>query len=455
MKVLILNPPSVKRYSRDGRCQSEENSWLDVFPPTTFASIAGCVREKYNILVIDCMGERISLKQCMEKVRKFMPDYTVINTSTPTIENDMKVAGAVKKLGSAVIAYGEHVTACYKRILKKYPVDYAILGEPETPIMRILEGKPKAKGVAMKGHDGGIWQEPDLDSLPFPAYDLLPGYRYPLTQERWMFIRSGRGCPFNCTYCIMPMMSGNKARFHSPDYMVRQMEWLADVLDINLYMFWDEVSTLNKKRMLELCRKMIEKGLNKKCKWFCTTRVDFFDMELAREMKKAGCSMVSFGIESGSQKVLDRNKKGINLRQIKAAVMAARKHGLRTIGHFVIGLPGSGIATERKTIELAKSLRIDFAQFYTATPFPGSEFYDEAVKNGWLMGKGWKDIEQGTVAVSYPGFSKKQIEMMRRKAYLEFYLRPYAVYSLLRSVSWRTLFYLPAYALKFFSWMRK
>ena len=282
-RVLLLNPPAKLRFSRDGRCQSDEHAWLDTFPPTTLASIAGSVREKHEAMLLDCIGSRLSFEECISKAAAFKPDFTVVNTSTPTIASDMLAAKAVKeKTGSKLIAYGAHITACFGEVLGDFPfLDFAVLGEPETPVMRILSGKTKVKGVATRNFNNGIWQEPELDKLPFPAYDLLPIYRYPLTGEKWAFIRSGRGCPFSCSYCVMPFMSGRKLRYHSPGYMIRQMQWLARDLGIRRFMFWDELATFDRERMLSLCGMMAKEGLNKECRWFCTTRVDCFDDGLA------------------------------------------------------------------------------------------------------------------------------------------------------------------------------
>jgi len=458
MRIAVLNPPTNGlRFSRDGRCQSEENTWLDTFPPTTLASIAGVLRRKYKIKLIDCIGDKISYEKCIRMVKKFKPEFTVINTSTPTIRNDLEVAKIVKEgTNSKIIMYGEHITSNYKKILKNFhQIDYAILGEPETPIINILNSNSKVRGVATEKFDGGIWQEPNLDALPFPAYDFLPVYKYPLTGEKWMFIRNGRGCPYGCIYCVMPLMSSRKIRYHSVDYMIRQIKWLVYDLKINLFMLWDELATFDKERMLNFCRKMVDEGLHEKCKWFCTTRVDHFDEDLAKNMKRAGCRMISFGIESGSQKVLDQNKKGITLDQILNAVNVAKKYGLRTIGHFIIGLPGSSPETAKATIKLAKRLKLNFAQFYIATPFPGSEFYKECLKNKWFVNNNWNHIEQGTVTISYPNFSVKQIKKWKDKAYISFYFRPYAIYSVLTSISMKKIFELPKYVIKFFGWMKK
>jgi len=456
MRVLILNPPSEQKFSRDGRCQSEENTWLDTFPPTTLASIAGAVREKHETKLLDCIGGNINFNECMRAAKEFSPDFTVVNTSTPTIANDMKVAKTLKeKTGSKIITYGEHVTARYKHMLKAHKfLDYLILGEPETPTMNILSGRPKCKGVAFKGWDGGIWQEPEMDKLPFPAYDLLPEYTFPLTGEKWTFVRSGRGCFANCLYCVMPLMSGRKVRYHSPEYMIRQFKWLIE-MGIKVWMFWDEIATADRKRMEKICELMVKEGLNRKCKWFCTTRVDRFDYELAKKMREAGCRMVSFGVESGNQDVLDFNRKGITLEQTRKAVKAARDNRLKTIGHLILGLPGSDEKVLEQTARFARELKLNFAQFYVATPFPGSDFYTLAKKKKWFISKDWSKVEQGSVTISYPNLSNRKIEYWRRKAYRDFYMRPYAVYSLLSMMSAKQLLKLPLYFFRFRSWMKK
>jgi len=218
-------------------------------------------------------------------------------------------------------------------------------------------------------------------------------------------------------------------------------------------MFWDELATFNKNQMIECCKRMINERI--KAKWFCTTRVDRFDEELARYMKKAGCKMITFGIESGSQKVLDKNNKGIKIEQTIKAVKAARKYGIKTIGHFIIGLPGSSIKTTKTTINFAKKLKLNFVQFYIATPFPGSKFYKDAIKNKWINTTDWRKIEQGIASISYPSFSSEDIRKWKNKAYRSFYLRPYAVYSLLSSMSIKEMIKLPKYILKFFTWAGK
>ncbi|MDP7078411.1 MAG: radical SAM protein [Candidatus Undinarchaeales archaeon] len=457
MRVLVLNPPGPGgvRYSRDGRCQSDEGAWLDTFPPTMLASVAGALRVEHQVVITDCIGERLGMDALMERVEALDPDAVVCNTATPTIAADMAALAAVKGSCDALtLAYGEHVTARAAELLKDQPaLDVAVLGEAETPVLRALRGEERIPGTAVRGWTGEPWLEPELDTLPFPAYDLLPTYRFPLTGEPWLFVRDGRGCPYNCSFCVMPRLGGRRARFHSSEYMLDQLTWVVERLGIRLWMLWDELATLDRGRMERLCDLLVGSGLAERARWFCTTRADQFDQALAQRMHAAGCRMVSFGVESGSQHVLDRCGKGITVEQVRQAVAAAGDAGMHTIGHCIIGLPGEDEESARATVDLAIESGLDFAQFYTATPFPGSAFHEEAVREGWFVDGDWGAVEQGTAAVSYPHLPAERIAELRREAYRAFYLRPKAAVSVATMTTPRALLDLPRMTLGFLGWM--
>jgi radical SAM superfamily enzyme YgiQ (UPF0313 family) len=430
-KVLVLNPFLRKRFSKDGRCQTQEEAWLDTFPPVMLPSIAGMTREKYETKLLDCVGLKKPLSYFLPQIENFSPDLTVINTSTSSLEEDLEAGRIVKEITDSKIAvYGEYVTFKYKEILKKFPfIDYVIRGEPETPTFRILEGETTHDGIASRNHTGDIWREPNLDDLPFPAYDLMPTYRFPLTGEKWIFIRSGRGCPYQCIFCIVPQFYGNIPRFHSIDYMIRQIRWIVEKLKIRLGMMWDDTHTLYKERVIELSKRLIESGLNKKFKYFCTTRADRLDEEVIKYLKLSGCQMIALGIESGCQEILNNSKKNLRINDIKKAVRVAKKYGIATIGHFILGLPGSNIEKDKISIKFANDIKIDFAQFYAATPFEGSELKNIAVRNNWII-RDYGNVQQNAI-ISYPHYTNKQINLIRKKAFKNFYLN----FSRLRSLN--------------------
>ena len=451
--VILINPPAPKEFgnlTRDGRCQSEESTWSVTFPASTLASIAGHIRQAgFKIKFVDCIGENISIHQLLLIVKKFKPDYAVINTATPSIESDLKVVRLIKDINSSTIigVYGTMPSDLPNEIKKMEPlVDYCLRGDPETPALLMVQGKRPPLEV---------WVEKNLDNLATPAYDLMSAYFFPLTGERWVFLMDGKGCPYRCVYCVEPKISGRHARYKSAERIVEDIDFIVNKLNIHLFMFWDELFTLNKKRCLDICRLMIEKGLNKKCRWMATTRVDRVDEELLVLMKQAGCWMLAFGLESGDQNVLDIVKKDITLAQSRKTVKMAKRIGFKTLGHFIVGLPGSSPRSEAKSISFAKELDLDFVQFYTCTAFPGSELYEIAQKNKWLVVKDWGDIEQGNVNLTYPSFSAAEIHKWRRKAYTSFYFRPRFFYNFFRCLSLRALINIIPRGIKFTSWIIK
>ena len=452
-KVICINPPPGSTYgktSRDGRCQSEEGTWTETFPPVTLASIAGHVRAGgHEVTLIDCIGSDITWEGLEARMREIKPDAVIINTITPTIQEDLSTAELAKKINPACItaAYGTMPTALPADVMKMQPaLDVCLRGDPETPALLAVNGEPQPPG---------IWVEPDLDALAMPAYELLPDYRFPLNNRRWTFIIDGKGCPYKCIYCVEPVVSDHRARYKSVKRTVDEIEFAVDRLGMTFFMFWDELFTLNFERSTEVCKEIIKRGLNKRCQWMLTTRVDRADKELFALMKEAGCWMMVFGIESGNQGVLDRVRKGITLEQSRNAVTTAAAIGLRTVGHFIIGLPGSSPATEEDTIKFAKSLPLDFAQFYCCTAFPGSELYDWAVNEKLITVDSWAGVEQGTANIGYPDFSAEEIQKIKRRAYNEFYFRPVFWWRFFNSFSVSALPYLFARGMRFLKWMLK
>ncbi len=452
-RVLCINPPAgriIGKLSRDGRCQSEEGTWTETFPPTTLASIAGHIRSKNHIVnVIDCIGSNISWDSLNRRIGEFRPDVIIINTVTPTIKEDLNVARVAKALSPSIItaAYGTMPTAMPKE-LKDWcsELDFCIRGDPETPALDIVEGRNPPKD---------IWIEEDLDALGMPAYELLPIYRFPLNDRRWTFLIDGKGCPYRCIYCVEPIISKRKARYKSISRVLDEIDYIVNQCHYSYFMFWDELFTLNIERSKEICRQIIERRLNKKCQWMITTRVDKADKELFTLMKKSGCWMVVFGVESGNQKVLDEVRKDITLEQSLKAVNMAHSCGLKTVGHFIMGLPGSSKEADKDTINFALSLPLDYAQFYCCTAFPGSELYDMALAKGYLSVNSWEYVEQGTANVSYPHYSAKDIQQIRRLAYHKFYWRPIFFIRFLNCLSLKAVIKLIPRGFRFIKWMRK
>jgi len=280
----------------------------------------------------------------------------------------------------------------------------------------------------------------DLDSLPTPMQELLPikKYNLPYIGEKYTFVLSSRGCPYKCTYCRQQVMWNGKVRSRSAENIMIELRKLKE-LGIENFMFHSDTFTITKRIVIELCQKMVQEKIN--LKWCCNSRVDTVDEEMLSWMKRAGCWMIAFGIETGCQEILDNVKKGATVEQAVSAVKMAKRVGMAVWGYFVFGFPGETAETANKTIQFAKGLPIDIAYFGIGTPYPGTEFYQQAKDNDWLESESWEDFDQSYSAiVNYEKISAIDIKRIVKKAYLEWYLRPMTILNLLTQKNvWRHL----------------
>ena len=233
---------------------------------------------------------------------------------------------------------------------------------------------------------------------------------------------TSRGCPFSCTYCRSPIMWGRKLRKRSPDSVIGELKELKKI-NVNSIIFHADTFTVDRKWVLELCKKMVEEDLG--IRWTTNSRADTVDPEMLRWMKLAGCWMIAYGFESGSQEVLDAVKKDLTIQQIKNAARWTHEAGIKNWGYFVIGLPGETKESIKETIRLAKELPLYGVNFSVGTPYPGTEFYKQASEQGWLTSTDWVDYDQNySAVVSYDNLSSDEIIEGVRKAYKAWYLRP-------------------------------
>jgi radical SAM superfamily enzyme YgiQ (UPF0313 family) len=223
---------------------------------------------------------------------------------------------------------------------------------------------------------------------------------------------------------------GKSVRCRSAESICKELEYLASH-NVKNVLFLADLFTYDRKGVMKLCDLIIERGLA--LRWTCNSRVDTIDEEMLVRMKQAGCWLIAFGIESGSQKVLDNVKKDAKVEAATRAVQLCNQHGIKTWGYFIIGLPGENKKTVRETIELAKSLPLDIALFHVGMPYAGTEFYFEAVANGWLNTTEWKHFDMNDSAVvGYDDFSAEDIIKATKQAFREFYMRPSQVWRLFK-----------------------
>ncbi|UJR84371.1 B12-binding domain-containing radical SAM protein [Sandaracinus amylolyticus] len=440
MRALFLNPPGPDGvpYIREGRCEQRLSSYAYRMLPISLPSTAGALREHGHVVeILDACGPRVPASSLEGRVRAFRPDLVVVSVSTPTYSADLETIDALARWvpKAHLTAIGVHVTALPDEALRASRLSSVVRGEPEWTVTELAEclargGDPSTViGLSFRRgdeivHNGDRPFDGDLDELPEPARDLLPEQDYflPVFNKPYTLVVPTRGCPHKCTYCTAPSYYGKKLRRRAPKRVVDEMEAIVRrgvVKDITM---WSDTFTLDRRYVIEVCDEIVRRRLD--VHWMCNSRADCMDPELARIMRRAGCVGISFGLESGVQEILDRAKKGTTVEQGRAAVEATKSAGISTLGHFILGLPGETRETVRRTVSYAIEVDPDWAQFYCATPLPGTALRAEAEREGALVGGDWSELELHRPSMSTSTMSASELERQRRWAYLAFYGRP-------------------------------
>ena len=385
-------------------------------------------------------------------IRNESPDVIGISSSyTCQSENAYKVADIAKKVDSGVkvITGGAHPTAFPEDVLKNRNIDIVVLGEGENTIVDLVQ--KIENGSKLSGVNGIAYKErktiktnqrrefiEDLDSIPFPARHLLPMKEYFEAKSthggegKWSPITSmitSRGCPGICVFCSIHSIWGRKWRARSAKNVVDEIEQLVEKYAIKELHFEDDNLTLNKKRMMEICNGMIERGLNEKVRWTTpnSVMVATLDEEVLKKMKESGCYALSFGVESGDENILKNIiRKNVPFDRLKDVIKVCKKLKIETTCSFILGLPGENKETFRKTIDFAKNSGLDKASFLAATPFPGTALYELCKTRGYIpKNMNWSDFRTiGSAVITTEEFTKEDVLKWQKIGYKEFYSRP-------------------------------
>lgn len=451
MRVLLLNPPPAGGVNvvREGRCMQRTGAWTSVWAPVTLATTAALLRDEgFEVRIADGSVEGFDGAQLGRMIAGFRPGLVVINTATPSIEPDIATASLAKAAwpGARTLALGIHTSALTDSCFAMDDeLDMAVRGEPEYTVrdaaLALGEGKG-LEGVAGLSwrQDGEVRHNPDrpfiedLDALPFPAWDLIDTglYRLPFSGRRFLLVATARGCPYACTFCANKAYYGARLRKRSPERVVDEMEHAVREFGIDDFLIWSESFTNDQEYAIAIAEEIRRRGLD--IRWVCNSRVDTVSPRLLKAIREAGCWMIGYGIESGSQQVLDAVRKGTTLFDAVLAVRMAHEVGLEVTGHCILGFPGETAETMQQTIDFARFLKLDYAQFYCAVAFPGSGLFDECREQGWLDELDWSRFEQNFSVINTPRLSAAEVMAARERAYREFYLKPRLVLSSLRKI---------------------
>lgn len=449
MKIFFLNPPFHPNFSRCERSPQVSKSGTLYFPVWLAQAAAFIESNGYDISLCDAVASKMSIDDILKWIKNGKPDIIVIEVSTPSISNDLKVASQIK--GSfpslSVVLVGPHATACADDILKKNScIDFIIRGEYELPLLSLCNAiKTKSsllqvKGLSYTHKDGTIMSTDDsplldnIDLIPFTStvYHRFLDYKsYYFAAAQWpgFMLMTGRGCPNRCVWCLFNQtLHGRKYRFRSPQSIISELQFCIETFD-DLREIWfdDDTFTANKEHLREVCTLIIEKKLKFQkhpFRWYCNARPPL-DLHTMKLMKKAGCRLIVTGFESGDPEILYNMKKGFSLPDGFTFINNARKAGLLVHGCFVVGNKGETEQTMLRTLYYAKNLRPDSAQFYFIHPYPGTEYYEWAEQNNYLTTPNfdeWLDSSgKHRCVISFPHLSAAQMTAFCEKAYRSFH----------------------------------
>jgi hopanoid biosynthesis associated radical SAM protein HpnJ len=445
LKTLFLNPPSFENFdggagSRWPATREIESYWY----PVWLAYPAGMLE---GSRLLDAPSHHVSAEETIKIARDY--EFLVLFTSTPGFPGDIRLVKKIREANPKIkIAFvGPHVSVLPERSLKDCPeIDFVVRKEFDYAACEFANGKPLEEilGISYR-KNGSVVHTPDrpevqdLDSLPHVTEiyrrDLdVTKYNVPFLLYPYVSLYTTRGCPAQCTFCLWPQtLSGHPWRKRSTDDVAREMAKAKEFWpNVREFFFDDDTFNIQKARTIELCTKL--KPL--KLTWSCTSRVTT-DYETLKAMKEAGCRLLIVGYESGDQQILKNIKKGATVERARQFTKDCHKLGLVVHGDFILGLPGETHDTINTTIAFAKELDVETIQVSVAHAYPGTELYDYAVKNGFMVGDN-KMVDEGghqLAHIQYPGLPADDIIESVHRFYDEYYFRPKAVFRILRKAA--------------------
>jgi len=450
LKTLFLNPPSFENY--DGGASSRwpatreiESYWY----PVWLAYPAGMLE---GSRLLDAPPHHTTAEETIQLGKDF--DFLVLFTSTPGFPGDIQLAAKMKGANPnlKICFVGPHVTTLPEQSLNEgKAIDFIVRREFDYATVEFANGKPLSQilGASFRGPDGKIIHNPDrpdvadLDALPdvVDVYkrDLdVRRYNVPFLLHPYVALYTTRGCPAQCTFCLWPQtLSGHPWRKRSSDAVAREMAKAKELWpDVKEFFFDDDTFNIQKARTIELCSKLKPLGIT----WSCTSRVTT-DYDTLKAMKEAGCRLLIVGYESGDPQILKNIKKGATVERARQFTKDCKKLGLLVHGDFILGLPGETRESIRTTIDFAKELDVETIQVSVAHAYPGTEFYDYAKENGFILIEGAQMVDDGghqVAMIEYPGLPRDYVMEMVHRFYDEYYFRPKAIWRIVRKAAFNS-----------------
>ncbi|WP_165054840.1 MULTISPECIES: B12-binding domain-containing radical SAM protein [unclassified Adlercreutzia] len=396
-----------------------------------------------SVRIIDANALHLSLDELHDAVRRLDPDVVGVTATTTTLMDAFDAVRAARRAcpGALLALGGIHASRFPRETLAECAeLDLVCVGEGEETFVELLdaiEGGARdfagVRGLAFRDGEGAIVLTPerpciqDLDALPFPARHLLPMELYASGghPHRTASIVSSRGCPFGCKFCAAPFIGGSRYRKRSAESILDEIGEIVEKFHMNSFEFVDDLFTLDKRRVMDICDGIVERGYE--VNWTCSARADTVSPEMLRAMAGAGCRIVYYGIESGSQRILDLVGKRETLAQMADAVRWTHEASMRSWGFFIIGFPSETAEEIERTIAFASEINLDYAEFFICSAFPGSPLYEHAVEQDLVRKDTWADISYGKYNIESAHVTPQEMHEYLIRAYRSFYTSDAAI----------------------------
>ncbi|MBF0205585.1 MAG: B12-binding domain-containing radical SAM protein [Oligoflexia bacterium] len=442
-------------------------------PQIGLASIAAVLlKNNYTVEIFD--GEiNPSYDAFKKKILDFQPELVGFTAYTKTVMAASICAQIVKDIDKKIqtVIGGPHATMIPQQTLEEFSAfDLAVIREGENTIIQILETNyeiakiAQVAGISYRQNGQVITNPPvsyvDLDSLPFPAWDLFKLKTYNLNNYTWnyfksrtheLFITVTRGCPFACTFCCRVLET--KVRKRAVSNIISEIKWLIEIYKVRSLSFSSDTFTYDENYVIEICQAMIAEGLHKKISWTCSTRIDCLNEKLLRIMKSAGCQVIMLGLETSNQENLNAINKRYDNQMTSQMVNLIRSIGIIPISSFILGLPFEDKKSISNTIKFASKLKLGFALFTIFTPFPGTKLAQELQHNGRIKTFNWSkyDTQSSDYTIINDKLEQRDLMWLHLKGYLKFYFNYRNFLKIFRTVKIKSV---PLYLLKFISYNR-
>ncbi len=424
--VLLINPPGDQLFARDKYCTSVSKANY-YWPQIDLLVLSGRLGHDYNVTLIDAIVLKKKPDELLLELSAKKFKAVVFLTSSASMETDLAFIEKLKQSDpeTLMIGNGGYLLMQGEKYLKKYDfLDAVLLDFTTVHILDYLRGRRPAMDMITRTQSGLVRGEnstPGFFSYPFPLHDQLPVNRYvmPVSHtDRFAVSMTSIGCPHKCNFCIPSQIPFKQRELGN---VMDELEGL-EKLNFRHVIFHDSNFVTDRKYVKRFCHGIIKRKIS--LSWTCQTRVDTVDKEVLALMKRAGCKTIEFGVESGDNNVLKEMNKGVTIDQIRRAFAITRQLNIRTVGFFIIGMPGETEDSIRKTIDLAIELDCDYAAFSLPMPHPGTRLGESVRKQGWVLSERDMFDDVSRPAIDVPSLDYETVWKMRALAYRKFYLRP-------------------------------